>query len=463
MPVRDSHRAGPRAELGLSAKPRRLMRRPFLFLVFQAAHPLEGGARFCLTGIDEVAMGSGERLEVERLHDGTLHRLTIIAPSRWMSRKHARLRRTPTGWAVDDLESKSGVYRNGQRIRDTAMLYPGDLLTLGSSFFRLETLDTDDGTDATADRPPALPGMATLLPTYAAQLDNLRSIAVTRAPIALIGETGVGKELLARAIHELSRRTGPYQAINCAAIARTLLESELFGYVKGAFSGATRNHPGHFEAARGGTLLLDEILAAPAEMQAALLRVLQEGQVTPVGARAPRTIDVRFVAASQRPLEDAVAHDRFRADLRARLEGFVLKIPPLRERTVDIGLFVAHTLRELGATPADTPGFTMQAAMRILRHRFPGNVRELATAVGRARTLARGGLIDEEHLLLDGPGGARGDNSAGDLEELRHTLVDNLRLTHGDVAETARRIGRNRTLVYRWLARFGIDVRRYRD
>jgi transcriptional regulator with AAA-type ATPase domain len=454
-------RPGTSSDPGFGGKPRRLDRQPFLLLVLQASRPLEGGARFCLTGIDEVFVGRGDRLAAERHRDGGRHRLALAVNSRAMSGKHARFHRTSNGWVVEDAGSKNGVFINGQRIGRPTVLHADDLVTLGYAFFRIDYFDTDDASDLIATEVTrAIPGTLTLSPSYYSQLANLASIAPTRTPITLVGETGVGKEFVAQAIHTLSGRTGPYSAVNCAGLARTLIESELFGYVKGAFSGASKNHPGHVQAADGGTLLLDEILAAPPELQTALLRVLQEGLVVPVGGRTPIRVDTRFVAATQRSLDEAVTHEGFRSDLKARLEGFVLTIPPLRERTADIGIFVAHALRAHGAGEADTPGFTLQAALRLLRHRFPGNVRELANAVGRAKTLARGALIGEEHLLLpDSPN----DDRESDPEQVKQSLVANLRLTRGDVPETARRMGRNRTLIYKWIDRFGIDLNDFRN
>jgi len=194
-------------------------------------------------------------------------------------------------------------------------------------------------------------------------LRNLTALARTRTPVTLVGETGTGKELVASAIHALSSRRGPYKAVNCASAARSLIESEFFGYVRGAFSGADRNHPGHIEAASGGTLLLDEILTTPPELQAALLRFLQQGEVLAVCGRTPIPVDVRVIAAAQISLERAAADDHFRPDLKARLEGFVLNLLPLRERIPDMGIFVAHELRAQGG-PATMVGTLLTSRCR---------------------------------------------------------------------------------------------------
>jgi transcriptional regulator with PAS, ATPase and Fis domain len=429
-------------------------------LVFDAGRPLRGGARFTLAGADEVVVGYGEGRQTKRRQEGRKVTLAVTIDDRAVSETHARLRATSEGWLVEDLGSRNGSYVNGVRAAQV-ILGRGDLLTVGRSFFLIDDFEVEDGSDVDAsDVAAVLPGLLTLLPSYAAALANLSSIARTTKSVTLVGETGTGKELLARAVHQLSGRTGPYNAVNCAALARTLIESELFGYVKGAFSGALKNHPGHIQAADRGTLLLDEILAAPPEFQAALLRVLQENVVTPVGGRKPVPVDVRIVAAAQRALDDAVAHDGFRADLKARLEGFVLRVPPLRERMADTGIFVAHALRAEGVREGDRLSFTLDAALELLRHDWPGNVRELAAAVGRARTLAPDGVVDVEHLVLPS---RPDDERTRDPDELRRDLITNLRLTRGDVAATAKRMGRNRSLVYKWLDRFGIDYRAFRN
>jgi DNA-binding NtrC family response regulator len=472
--ARDLHTT---SEAGFGGKRRRPPRRPFLFLCFQASRPLDGGARFCLAGVDEVVLGQGKLRQTERRRENGKLKLLVSVNCRAVSERHARMRRTSEEWVVEDLGSRNGVYINGSRIRGSAPLSGRDVMTLGRAFFVLGHHHTEADSDFdAADTTAALPGMLTLLPSHADDLANLAAIAHTKTSVVLVGETGTGKELLARALHRISGRAGPFRAINCAGLARTLIESELFGHVKGAFSGAGRAQTGHIQEADGGTLLLDEIVAAPTELQTALLRVLQEGQVVPVGGRKAQLVDVRFVAAAQRPLDEAAARHEFRADLGARLEGFVLRVPPLRERIADMGIFVAHALRAQGATEADNISFTLHAGLRLLQNDWPGNVRQLAAAITRARTLSRGAAIDEEHLLLPAAprmdeGGARsssqeippGRPDRIDPEQIRARLIADLEQTKGDVSETARRLGRNRTLVYKWLRRFGINENDFRE
>src|SRR5207244_11071980 len=224
---------------------------------------------------------------------------------------------------------------------------------------------------------PAAPGIATIAPAMSSALVPLAAIARTALPAIVLGESGTGKELIARALHALSGRRGPCQAINCAAIAQTLLESELFGCRRGAFSGATEGRPGLFRAADGGTLFLDEIADLPMLAQAALLRVLQESEVLPVGATRPVHVDVRVVAAAQRDLRSLAAAGRFRPDLLARLDAFTVALPPLRERREDLGLLCAALLRRLAPDRCERLRLEPDAARALLHHAWPLNVREL--------------------------------------------------------------------------------------
>ena len=252
-------------------------------------------------------------------------------------------------------------------------------------------------------------------------------VAASDVPVLVTGESGTGKELVARAIHQASARAeGPFVAVNAAAIPRELLESELFGHERGAFTGAVEARPGRFREARGGTLFLDEIGDMPLELQAKLLRVLQSGEVTSVGGRRPEHVDARIVAATPRDLDAAVREGRFREDLLYRLRVVPIHIPPLRERPDDIGTlahhFVARYADELGTGPRVLAPAALE---RLLAHLWPGNVRELENAVKRALVLSTGEVLAPEafdFLRATSPPDAA-ERAAG-LEELVLREVD---------------------------------------
>src|SRR5690606_9536217 len=230
------------------------------------------------------------------------------------------------------------------------------LVTLGYTLFLFRAaLSVTGGVPEWVDagaREPAAPGMATLLPQLERELDRLARVAPSDVTVMVRGETGTGKEILARAVHALSGRSGEMVAINCGALTDTLVESERFGHRKGAFSGATEDAPGLIRMSHGGTLLLDEIGDRPPASQAAFLRVLQEREVMAVGGTRPVPVDLRVVSATHRDLEALVAQGRFRADLLARVSGFRIDLPPLRERREDLGLLIGALLRKLAGPAA---------------------------------------------------------------------------------------------------------------
>jgi Nif-specific regulatory protein len=234
-------------------------------------------------------------------------------------------------------------------------------------------------------------------------LDMVAKVAPGPTTVLVQGETGTGKELVARAIHQASpRRDHLFVAVNCAALSEGVLESELFGHKKGSFTGALGDRKGMFEVADGGTLFLDEISETSIGLQAKLLRVLQEGEIRPVGETQPHKVDVRIVAATNRNLKEEVSAGRFREDLYFRLSVFPLVIPPLRERRDDIPLLARHLTRRLSAQlKKRVEGLSPEALALLQRHDFPGNVRELANEIERAILLADPGAPLTEDLLSD--------------------------------------------------------------
>jgi DNA-binding NtrC family response regulator len=230
-------------------------------------------------------------------------------------------------------------------------------------------------------------------------LDRIDTIAESDTSVLITGESGTGKELIARTLHDRSARaSGPFVAVNCAALPETLLEAELFGHERGAFTGAVRKRDGRFRAATGGTLLLDEVAEMTPAAQTKLLRVLQEGTIEPLGANAPVHVDVRVISATHQNLRDLVADGRFREDLYYRLHVLDLQVPPLRERTSDLPLLFEHFLAQFTPPGRAQCSIAPRAWAKIMAHPFPGNVREFAHLVERAVVLARGGDIDLEHL-----------------------------------------------------------------
>lgn len=229
--------------------------------------------------------------------------------------------------------------------------------------------------------------------------EQISRVAGTGVSVFVNGESGTGKELVAQSVHDLSRRRKrPFLAVNCGAISPNLIESEIFGHEKGSFTGAERQHQGFFERASGGTLFLDEITEMPLELQVKLLRVLETGRFMRVGSTVSQEADVRVIAASNRPLQQAVAANKLREDLLYRLNVFPIELPPLRDRLADVPLLAEHFLAAIGAQEGRAKRFTPKAIAQLGSYRWPGNVRELRNAVQRAYVMATGELIDEQWL-----------------------------------------------------------------
>ena len=314
-----------------------------------------------------------------------------------------------------------------------------------------------------ADR---LHGLAGRSPRMQAVFAAIRRVAPSEATVLLCGETGTGKELAARAIHALSPRAGgPFLAVNCASLAEGVLESELFGHQRGAFTGAVRDNPGLFQTAHGGTLFLDEIGEVPSGFQARLLRVLQEREVTPVGRATPVPVDVRVVAATHRDLRAELAAGRFREDLFYRLNVFRIDLPPLREHAGDVPLLVEETLERLRGARSAAPACSPLAMRMLQAYAWPGNVRELNAALERAYLLADGGRVEAQHLpdevraSLQLPGAelsARYHADASDGE--REMIVGALEQAGGVRVRAAELLGMGRTTLWRKLKLYGLDA-----
>ncbi|KFE62389.1 sigma-54-dependent Fis family transcriptional regulator [Hyalangium minutum] len=320
---------------------------------------------------------------------------------------------------------------------------------------------------ARSPREPELPsGMVARSPAMRRVIELARRVAPVDSTVLITGESGVGKERVARLIHEeSSRASGPFLAINCAALAETLLESELFGHARGAFTGAVRDRPGLLEAASGGTLLLDEVGEMPPSVQVKLLRALQERQIRRVGENRDRPIRVRVLAATHRTLAREVEAGHFRKDLFYRLRVVELAVPPLRERREDL-LPLARSLLASAAERMGrpVPSLTPQAADQLARYDWPGNVRELENAMERAVALAQGRRVDWEDLPEDIRGALPGPTLSGGgvrtLEEIeRDYILAALEHHGGNQTVTARQLGIGAATLYRKLKQYGALAR----
>ena len=302
---------------------------------------------------------------------------------------------------------------------------------------------------------------------------QIERVAASETRVSILGETGTGKELVARTLHERSpRHAGPFITLNCAAVPAELIESELFGHEKGAFTGAGARHLGKFEQAQHGTLLLDEIGDMPLAMQAKLLRVLEEGEIERVGGDHPVSVDVRVIVATHRNLEDLVKQGKFRQDLYHRVYVFPLALPPLRARQEDIPALVDHFVRQVAAQNGWKPiVFVPEAIDELKQYEWPGNVRELRNVVERLLLLATNDRVDvgTVRTALPPPGTTRIDLGS-DLKKLsdrveafeRETILAELRRHQNHITNTAHTLGLERSYLYKKCQQLGIDLRALR-
>jgi transcriptional regulator with AAA-type ATPase domain len=381
-----------------------------------------------------------------------------------VSRRHAVVRALGPHHVLVDLQSRNGTWVNGRRI-ESVVLARGDVVRVGGW---IGVVGRDPGPFGTLA--PGVFGGQLLREA----LGPIERAARSDLPIVLEGETGTGKEVIARAIHAWSGRSGPFVAVNCAALPEALAEGELFGYRRGAFTGADQASPGHFRSAQGGTLLLDEVCDLPLSLQAKLLRVLEEREVQPLGEAKPSKIDVRVVTAAQSSLNQAAQRGQFRPDLLARLDGLTQLLPPLRERRAELPyLFTRLLVQGSGARP---PEVEARLVERLCLYDWPFNVRELALLVKRLLVLhGAEGQLKAKHLpqRLRGeatpaslPGSAPTPPSAeAELESPDlASLVEALRASNGNVARAAQTLGISRQRAYRMMqGRSEVDLEALRE
>jgi transcriptional regulator with GAF, ATPase, and Fis domain len=318
----------------------------------------------------------------------------VTIDHRALSRRHAVLQVKPS-LTIEDLGSTNGTKVSGRPLKtgEAAPLVVGESFHIGPFSF-LVVASSKQGPDAPRAGDPLVVDDPT--PEGVSQL--VREVAASDVNVLVVGETGVGKEVLATTLHELSERTGPLTRINCAALSESLLESELFGHVKGAFTGAVSARAGLLEAATGGTVFLDEIGEMPLGIQAKLLRAVEAREVIRLGSTTPVAIDVRFIAATNRALAAEIAMGRFRQDLFFRLDGVTLKIPALRDRPGAIGILAMRFMEAAGKRAGRTVRAAPELFPALEKHDWPGNVRELKAVIERAVLLARGDELQPSHL-----------------------------------------------------------------
>lgn len=448
-----------------AGRPKRGRVEPYLFVVLEGGRVRGGGARIALFDVAELAVGRGEVRRIERAGD----RVVLNVPDVRMSGTHARVVRRETAYHLEDAGSTNGSIVNGEPSGSHA-LRDGDVVELGQTLFLYKEVDEEaQGVARDLDPDPAtsLPGFTTLDPVLARQFERLARVAASPLSLLLMGETGTGKEVLSRAVHQLSKRPGPFAAINCGAIPQTLVESHLFGHTRGAFSGAVKDEIGVVRSAQYGTLLLDEIGDLPAASQAALLRVLQEREVLPVGSTQPVPVDVRIIAATHMPLEELVEKGTFRRDLYARLAGYTFALAPLRERRVDLGLLTASLFA--GGKLGDRDVRIHREALRaMLAYDWPMNVRELEQCLRASIVLADDGMVTVEDLpaaVARALSAEPIDDDDGTPErdaELRRELLVRFAEAQGNVSEVARVMGKARQQIQRWVRRFKINPESFR-
>lgn len=379
-----------------------------------------------------------------------------------VSRRHAEFFHEGPVCTLADTGSKNGIFVNGRAVTH-AKLAAGDVIRLGDALgifefvTRAEQRAGDELDEARTNRNAMSDGLVGQ--GMAAALRDLPEIASSNLPVVVFGETGVGKERVAEAIHRASGRSGILHAVNCAAIPENLAEAELFGHKKGAFTGAESAALGHFRAADGGTLFLDELQDLPRKVQGVLLRVLQGGMIYPLGETKPVAVDVRIVAASHHALDELVATGNLREDLAMRLAGFAIRVPPLRERRLDVHALLRHFLDLYAAEREPAKEVHVRFLEDLLLHDWPGNVRELEFLVRRLLSRSDRGRSLAWHLLPDAirrkpapaapqsmiPAETRADRDIA-------ALCEALRACNGNVARAAATATISRQRAYRLMA-----------
>jgi transcriptional regulator with AAA-type ATPase domain len=446
---------------------------PRLILAIESGSLERLGCRLMLGDLDQVIVGRSTAPEVAgvRRIERSARSAIVWVRDLEASRQHFAVRRRGSFWQIEDLESRNGTLLNGTRVK-SSRLNDGDVLEAGGALFVFR--DGKTRSFAAVDRDlarrgaaalPVPPAFQTLSIELDARIEQAKKIAPSTVPVLVRGETGTGKELMARAIHDASGRTGAFMPVNCGALPRDLVESELFGYRRGAFSGASEDREGLVRRAHKGTLFLDEIAELPPDSQVALLRVLQEGEVRPVGSSETVKVDVRIIAATHQDLEQRIIHGQFRQDLYGRIAGFEVGLPALRDRREDLGMLIAGILGRIAAPHGAPVTLHKGAARALFRYPWPLNIRELEQSLSAAVALSDGGQIRIEDL----PAALR-DYDPPDVQGLserdrvlRERVVDLMRKCGGNIAAVGRAMDRAPVQIRRWCQRLNIDPAQFRS
>jgi DNA-binding NtrC family response regulator len=390
----------------------------------------------------------GHVLEPERaIILGAGRSADVVVADRTVSSRHCEVCWTDHGVALRDLSSKNGLYVGAARVGAALLVEDGASFVMGRTTVTLRSADQDGQRSAGERVIPGLIGASRPMRRVAEQIERY---AHSRASVLLQGESGTGKDVVARALHELSGRTGEYVPLNVAAVPESLADSELFGHRRGAYTGAVVSRAGAFEQADQGTLFLDEVADLAASVQVKLLRVVEDGALRPIGASQAVRVDVRVIAASWARLDERVREGRFRADLFHRLATVTIELPPLRQRKSDIPALARALLLRMESDVGDK-ALSSAALARLVEHDWPGNVRELGSVLYRAALAGRATLIGAADLDL--PLSARPVSEPVKImpEQARAFLAEH----GGNVSAAARAAGVPRTTFRAWLGRSG--------
>lgn len=386
----------------------------------------------------------------------------VYVDDHFMSARHFRVERKEDVFTIRDLRSRNGLFVNGTKVVE-AILADGDRIQAGQSEFIYKI-------SLGSEKNPLI----SKNPSWSTQISRLPSVGQSELPVLLLGESGTGKEVLAQLIHRYSARsTGPFISVNCSALSESLIESELFGHIKGSFTGASNDRKGAFESARGGTLFLDEVGDLPLHLQPKLLRALENLEIRPVGSDRTISTDVRIISATHNQLKDKVLAGQFRSDLYYRLNVVQLNPPALRDRMEDFEDLLFQFAKSYRIS------FSFGAIEEMKKHSWPGNIRELKNTVARAKALYAGHSIEKENVesiieklehpkavsIADLSVESESDNSSPSLmdEIQKRLIVERLAAHRGNQRRTAEELGIPKSTLFDRLKQYGIDPKTYKS